>query len=696
MKGRSSRLAWWWLCLGSLGSGLQSPSAAAQDAAPAPAAAPRGDAELVLEGAKFFSKQQIQATLRVELQEWKEGRSAPIVADDCAYELEQAYLAEGFEAVLVHVQVLDKPPGLAFKIEEGARALIAEWSWPGAVAAPGLNPNDLAALYGTEDPLPFVQARLQSLPSKVEDQYRAQGYLDAHVDPAEVTALANPSQRRLVVRVTPGTRYRLAECAHDLDPAIAAEAKLDAALRAVYGPADAHPFFQPRWMPQWVRAAEHALGQAGYLDARVQADWTTSGDEVRVQLHIQPGQTVRLGSIVLPEELHVRDRFVLHHMGLQPGQTLTPKELDDAVMGLYRTGRFGSVRLTLEGEGAERDLRVDLSEQAQREAFIEPGYGSFEGLRLRGGIRYHNIGGVARSLRVEGVVAERARRVLVGWNDPWTLGNDWILDVNWDSSLRKLPAFTRTTTSLSAFASRSFGEHFRWTTDVGLRNSFIAVSDVRVDLLGDPASDGIRAEDLTSSTLEWGLAYDSRNHPLLPRSGQLASLNLQYALAASGTTPRYTQVQLGWSGYRRLGKRQTLAVGMRAAAILPEGDGALPLGLRLFSGGENTVRSFREDELGPTDASGTPLGGEGRSTLSVELLQDLGDSHWQAAAFVDLGNVVDNASDLFRARDVETALGLGIRYVLPIGPVRMDWGFNPNATDSQPQSVLYISVGMAF
>jgi outer membrane translocation and assembly module TamA len=42
------------------------------------------------------------------------------------------------------------------------------------------------------------------------------------------------------------------------------------------------------------------------------------------------------------------------------------------------------------------------------------------------------------------------------------------------------------------------------------------------------------------------------------------------------------------------------------------------------------------------------------------------------------------------------ALGVGLRYVLPVGPIRVDWGFNPDQRDGESLSVLHVSVGMAF
>jgi outer membrane protein assembly factor BamA len=411
-----------------------------------------------------------------------------------------------------------------------------------------------------------------------------------------------------------------------------------------------------------------------------------------VHWNIEPGEAVHLGEIRYPADTKVRSRFLNRQIGLRPGDTISAKTVDKALSKLYSTGLFRTVRLQIEGTGQSRDLVAELEEWPTRETFIEPGYGSFEGMRLRAGWRHHNVLGVGRSLRVEGVVAERANRALIGWSDPWTLGGGWVLDANADVSQRKLPAFRRESQAVGLYASHDFGPFDRWTVHTGLRFEEIGLKDVKVDLL---AGSGIE-EDLSITTLESGLTYDSRNHPLVPSRGQNAYVTVQQTVNASGAANPFAKLLGGWSYYHTVSEGQVLSIGARGVAMFP-GDGAPnPLGLRIFSGGENSVRSFREAELGPLDADGTPLGGEASSTFSIEFNQRLGATAFQAATFVDVGNVVTNASQAFEFKDLETALGIGVRYVLPIGPLRLDWAHNPNAGDFQSDWVLHFSVGMAF
>ena len=125
--------------------------------------------------------------------------------------------------------------------------------------------------------------------------------------------------------------------------------------------------------------------------------------------------------------------------------------------------------------------------------------------------------------------------------------------------------------------------------------------------------------------------------------------------------------------------RTLLALGARAGIIhsLEDTGGSvaeIPIDERFFNGGSATVRSFGERDLGPHDR-GNPIGGEFFSVFNVEYTFPI-YAELQGAVFVDAGNVLPNSQDPFSRveagfDDMRYAIGLGLRYKLPIGPMRL-------------------------
>jgi outer membrane protein assembly factor BamA len=151
------------------------------------------------------------------------------------------------------------------------------------------------------------------------------------------------------------------------------------------------------------------------------------------------------------------------------------------------------------------------------------------------------------------------------------------------------------------------------------------------------------------------------------------------------------------STYHPIGRRLVLArttiLGilktLRENPDLPPGDQDIPLPERFFAGGATTHRGFPANQAGPRDlVTGFPLGGKALLAFGTELRFPLYGENIGGVLFHDAGNVYSRAGLMqFRARQKDLkdinymmhAVGFGIRYRTPIGPVRVDLAFGPNA-----------------
>ena len=145
--------------------------------------------------------------------------------------------------------------------------------------------------------------------------------------------------------------------------------------------------------------------------------------------------------------------------------------------------------------------------------------------------------------------------------------------------------------------------------------------------------------------------------------------------------------------------RQTmLAFGARAGIIHVLGSESTPFDLpideRFFNGGSSTVRSFNERDLGPHDNQGHPLGGEFFTVFNAEYTFPI-YGELQGAVFFDAGNLLPSSENPSFS-DMRYALGGGLRYKLPIGPIRLDYGVNPDPQRHEANGAFHFSFGFAF
>ena len=207
------------------------------------------------------------------------------------------------------------------------------------------------------------------------------------------------------------------------------------------------------------------------------------------------------------------------------------------------------------------------------------------------------------------------------------------------------------------------------------------------------------------------LIRDTRDDLLDPGRGTFFALNSDLAARAIGSEVGFVRTFVQAFEYYRLPipRRTILAIGGRLGAAhgFPRTVGTnvvqdLPASERFFAGGDTTVRGFSLDRLGTAktiSASGFPTGGNGEVVLNAELRFAVIGA-FQGVTFVDAGNIFPNASDV-TFTDLRPAAGFGIHYRSPIGPIRVELGFNLNPRELVPgrlerRTVLHISLGQAF
>jgi len=234
------------------------------------------------------------------------------------------------------------------------------------------------------------------------------------------------------------------------------------------------------------------------------------------------------------------------------------------------------------------------------------------------------------------------------------------------------------------------------------------------------------------STLSSGVFWDRRNDQIAPTRGSLLSASSDVALRSLGsevgfvkafmtaawfhpvrTAPRRvvfaTRAQLGVA---RGFERTVPLVDDRGNPILdPDGRpevrtvADLPAGQRFFAGGSSSVRGFQLDRLGVPEilnANGLSDGGNGLVVVNTELRAVVGQlfsREFAVVGFLDGGNVFDRARDIDLGR-LRGAVGFGMRYDSPLGPVRLDFGFKMSrlqfATRRERGWEFHLSLGEVF
>lgn len=640
---------------------------------------------LRFEGQTVFAADELDRRAREELARLGVERLDRAALDDVAFALELSYQERGHARAMIDYALETAPdgaPGALFRIDEGPVVRVRTLAIEGAEALPPAYVREQLERFDAGRP--FDREGLGRALERLREDYIERGHQALVLGEPELVFHEDDTVS-IAVRIREGPPFRVGEVRLEGGAPELAQRLLRRAQDLQRAP----------YVPGLERALEASLledhARSGYPDARVtitpQLD-VTSGS-VTLACVIDSGPRVTLDDIRIVGNVRTRELAIRSALGLEIGTVYDSEELRRAFRDLYALGLFDSVELRLEGEGERRALVVDVHETRSVEVRIEPGWGSYEGPRLLLGIAENNFRGAGELVVLEGTVSLKARSVRTAWIDRNFLGTRMTGEVTFGVEQREEPSYEFVRQTFGAFVRQPIADD--WQASLGYEFRPTRVTD---DSLFAIAPDIV--EDTEVGALSAGLALDDRDNPLLPTRGRHGRARLEWADDTFASDTEFVRARLEYAHLLRLRGEGVLAASLRTGVMTPFGvSDDIPLTERFFNGGENSVRSFREDELGPKDASGEPIGGEAATTLNLEYRHTL-TGNLAGALFTDTGNVALESSDYLRFDDFRWGLGGGLYYLLPIGPVRLDLAWNPDAGENEDDWVLHVSVGFAF
>jgi outer membrane protein insertion porin family len=410
----------------------------------------------------------------------------------------------------------------------------------------------------------------------------------------------------------------------------------------------------------------------------------------------------------------LRPSFVAKRFSSLSGKAYSPDVLDEKFRALMRTGLFSIFQIKPTPVDGDL-LRLDITaEEAKSKEFgISIGYGTYDGGIFGLQFRDRDLFGYGRPLTTSIEVSQRGYKGEILYEDPFFLDTDF-------SFKSRVGALTYDFDGYSKFELGGRLELSRKITKQYETSLFFSVRHVEVTSASiDPIFLGRTSYFVNS--LGFSQTLDLRDSPLVSPRGFVFNQTLDLALNAFGSDIELVRGTIRASYYLPFApkaltpgmvedrngtplqhwfQQSSLAFGARlgiAHSLTTSGAGevmAIPIDERFFNGGSATVRSFGERELGPHDSKGNPIGGEFFTVFNAEYTFPI-FGELQGALFADAGNLLPNAEEP-GLDDMRYALGVGLRYRLPIGPIRLDYGFNPDRHAGEDFGAFDFSFGFAF
>ena len=648
--------------------------------------ADRARDQVRIEGAQVLNEADLRTAIAAQIQDILSDGLTPPRADDAAYYLGAHYRKSGFARAEVTSRIQGSQ--LTLIVREGPRSLLRSVAFAGNPSFTDVQLSDYligappARVAEKPDLFPYSASGLAAGAERVLDFYQSEGFLDATVDASQVAMSAGDTRAAVTVRIVEGLRYTFGDVQFIEPQHLFSEAE----LRTTLGQDPTGPFSGGKVVAMQRNLQSHFRSR-GHFQATVSAvadPRQAAAGRVPVTFEIRAGGLFRFGDIrVRNENGRLRGDFLPRRFAHLRGEAYDPAALDETFREMLRTTLFNNLRVNPSARsGGWVDLDLLVEEAPAREIGFTLGYGAYDGFTLGFRLGDRNLLGTGRPLSFG---AEFSQRGLIGellYVDPWLFDTRFSLRSRLYSAVRQEIGYSKNALGLRFDLGRRLAPHLEAAAFVSSES--VTITDATID----PIEVGLPEYRLSNVGLT--LAYDRRDDPIGPTRGFIASASLDFGLLDS--EPAFTRGIARFSYYLPLPRRCLLAFGARAGLISPIID-TIPIDVRFFNGGANSVRSFIERDLGPKDALGNQLGGEFFTIFNLEFTFPL----WKAvqgAVFVDAGNVTD--SDQAALTDLRYGIGAGLRYALPVGPLRLDAALNPSARPGEERGAFHISFGFAF
>ena len=615
-------------------------------------------------------------------------KSAAPLADDLAFFVQQAYRQSGREDAHVTWEITEGTTIL--HVEGGTVLSIGVISYEGNSSQ---KEEDLTKYlqrptqerFGKNKVTPFVINDLQQGAILVQRFFESQGYLDAKVDEPVAKPGSAENTRDIIVRITEGRRYAFGEARVDGD-LLDEEKSVQMLLEDLKG----QPFSEVK--AESVRAQLANLFQRkGYFSAKVTVEAESakhSDGTVPAVFHVEPGKQYRVTAV------EVADDFS------KGAQRLVKSSFNAAMNRLYKPGDIEIMhRHTLDTEvfsrlnveavpGADETMTLKLSgeEGPRKRLSLYAGYETFQGPIVGFEARHLNIFNTGDAFQLKAELNGIGWKGSVRWIDPAVFNTPNLFDLDLSTESVSFFGVQELKAGLRGTVRRQWNTHVTTSAYAELSHHSISEDLLLPDELG-PTSYNLALGGLSA-------VFDYRNNPLITTKGWMAGGSAEIGTALLGGTVSYLKTEIFLSYYQPFTKKLRGSFNAHTRAIQSSGGlQKLPLDLRLLNGGGTTVRSFPEQEL---ELSLEHFGGSLTQTFNVELSYEI-ISNLELAAFMDAGNVRrDSANPIASPTDLRYAAGLGIRYKLPFGPLRVDYGYNLDRKQGEGTGALHITFGFPF
>ena len=637
--------------------------------------------EIEITGAEHVSPKRLRKEIKVKLNQAVDEQQL----EDARQKIIETYQGKGFTDVSVQFRIdpIDEKRGTArvvFTVNEGVKGAVSQIRFEGnahisqKVLRKQMKTRGRTLIYFVDKTGRLDEVQLEQDLDKIREYYQNHGFIDVEVkDVRKERTEKGPMIITIVISEGPQYHVRKLTIA---GYQVTTEAKVRALLKMKEG-----SVYSPKQLRDDAKAVADAYGSGGYVDLVITPEGTPAGTGlIDVHYNIEEGVRSFVNRVNIEGNTRTKDKVIRREVLVAPGDVFNTVRVDVTKKRLENLGYFAKVETYPEDTDipGRKDLTILLQEKRTGSLSFGGGFSTVDKLvgfaELTQGnfdlFNWPSFTGGGQKFRLRLQYGTERKDFILTLTEPYFLDRRLALTGQ---------AFYTEANYLSAdYDQRNYGFMFEMRKPInaymyGTVGYTLQVVDIFNVPLSSPEFILSQNGSFTESKMFSSLVFDSRDNPLLSRRGRRITFSPFISGGFLGGDVQVYALDLEGSQYFHLPWDTILLLNGEIATVSQWGSGnEVPIFERLFLGGSNNLRGFPFREVGPQQ-NGEPIGGQSMARGTLEWTFPIIEKA-RGAIFYDTG-FVNTSAWSFGFNHMASDVGIGLRLDLPIGPLRLDYGY---------------------
>ncbi len=526
---------------------------------------------------------------------------------------------------------------------------------------------------------------------KIEALYQNNGFMDSKVFEPQIGK--GPKGLEVTIRVAEGRQYRVGEVRFSGDSDIPA-AELAGKVKIKSG-----EVFNREVLLEDLLALTTLQNDKGYAQALVSpvVEKRKEYPVADITFRTEKGGKFRFGKVEIVGNTKTLDRIVRRDLEVEDGQLYTATGLKDSKENLTRLSYFKNVKIGTSPAPAPglMDVKVEVQEGPTGTLSGGAGYSSLDKIFGVVQVSENNLFGRGWKASLSSQFGARRTLFNLDFRAPHFLDTDYSLLLNGYKMNTNYTDFKRKSTGGKVGFGYQLSKFVSGTLSFRLDETLITDAGSAVsEILKEEFSKG--AQETRSITV--GVARNTTDKPMDPSKGTTESVSVEYAGGPLGGDSQFVKYFLNAKGYVPLFGTHVLSANILWGHTVSTVGERVPIFERFFLGGPYSIRGFKSRSISPKDPNtGELIGGNKELVMNVEYVVPLLSEYgFKAVFFFDSGNSYRQSDWPWDGPQLKYAVGWGIRWYSPMGPLRFEWGWNLKPEPGESRRVAEFTIGTVF